>query len=85
MVRSKRESISIRVSKDVHKILEKDRDHFQNSIGGGIWSIADVVEKYQKDRDIYALGVYEEILGIKYINTIHIHCKRKIQEIKEES
>jgi len=45
-VRNEFKRISIR--KDVHERLIKDRDHFQEVIGGGRWSISDTIREYFK-------------------------------------
>ena len=47
-MRSKKETISIRIDKDVYDDIKKDRDHFQESVGGGDWSIADAVSERNK-------------------------------------
>jgi len=38
----------ISVSKEVHERLLEDRDHFQEVIGGGTWSISDTITEYFK-------------------------------------
>ena len=47
-MRSKKETISIRIDKDVYDRLKKDRDEFQKVIGGGDWSISDTISEYFK-------------------------------------
>ncbi len=38
----------ISVTEEVYKRLIKDRDHFQEVIGGGKWSISDTITEYLK-------------------------------------
>ena len=47
-MRTKKKSKMIAVTKEVHKRLVEDRDHFQKLIGGGKWSLSDTIEEYIK-------------------------------------
>lgn len=40
---------SVRVDLDVHTRLVKDRFFFEGVIGGGKWSLSDVIRNYQKE------------------------------------
>ncbi len=42
----------IAISKDLHKRILEDRDHFQKTIGGGQWSINDTLNEYIKILDV---------------------------------
>lgn len=42
-MRKKKEYAKISVSKELHIRLKKDRDNFQETIGGGSWSIDDAI------------------------------------------
>ena len=42
----KKEFKSIKVSRAVYDRLIKDRDEFQEKIGGGNWSISDTISEY---------------------------------------
>lgn len=42
------EFIKMSVTKEAHEKLKEDRDHFQKIIGGGKWSLSDVIIEYQK-------------------------------------
>jgi predicted CopG family antitoxin len=43
----------ISVTDEIHKRLLEDRDHFQEVIGGGKWSISDTIEEYLKILNTY--------------------------------
>ena len=47
-MRTKKQYVRIAVTKETHKRLVEDRDHFQESIGGGKWSLSDTIEEYFK-------------------------------------
>ena len=47
-MRSKKEFKRISVDKELHERLIQDRDHFENVIGGGRWSISDTIREYLK-------------------------------------
>jgi hypothetical protein len=38
----------ISVTEDTYDRIVKDRKHFQETIGGGIWSISDTIDEYIK-------------------------------------
>jgi len=38
----------IAVTEELHKRLVEDRDHFQEVIGGGRWSLSDTIKEYIK-------------------------------------
>lgn len=40
--------VRISVTEELHKRLKEDRDHFQEVIGGGKWSISDTITEYYK-------------------------------------
>ncbi len=42
----------IAVSKEVYNRIIKDRKQFQELIGGGTWSISDVLQEYMKIIDM---------------------------------
>lgn len=42
------ETTTIKVSKEVHARLMKDKNHFQKTIGGGKWSLNDTIIEYLK-------------------------------------
>ncbi len=42
----------IAVSKSIYNRIIKDRKHFQKLIGGGTWSISDVLKEYYKIMDL---------------------------------
>ena len=48
IMRTKQEFKRISVTKQIHDKLLKDRTHYQNTMGGGRWSLSDVVEEYLK-------------------------------------
>ena len=47
-MRTKTKRKPVQVDVDVHKKLTKDREEFQGLIGGGTWSLSDVIREYQK-------------------------------------
>ncbi len=47
-MRTKNKLVMVGVTKEVHKRLVQDRDHFQESIGGGKWSLSDTIKEYYK-------------------------------------
>jgi len=47
-MRTKKEFIRISVNKDVYNRIKDDKKHFQESIGGGKWSISDTITEYFK-------------------------------------
>lgn len=47
-MRTKKKLVRIAVTEKVHKRLVEDRDHFQEIIGGGKWSLSDTIEEYFK-------------------------------------
>ncbi len=47
-MRTKKEYVRVALEKEVHKRLVEDRDHFQETIGGGKWSLSDTLEEYFK-------------------------------------
>lgn len=51
-MRQRKHFISIKVSEEVYNRLLEDRSHFQETIGGGKWSISDTITEYLKLLDI---------------------------------
>lgn len=47
-MRTKTTYRKISVTKEIHEMLKNDRDKYQQEIGGGIWSISDVIKKYKE-------------------------------------
>ncbi len=47
-MRTKNKSKMIAVTEELHKRLVEDRDHFQETIGGGRWSLSDTITEYLK-------------------------------------
>ncbi len=47
-MRTKKKSKMIAVSEETYKRLVQDRGHFQETIGGGKWSLSDTIEEYIK-------------------------------------
>lgn len=43
----------ISVDEEIYKELIKDRDHFQEVIGGGKWSISDTLREWKKILNTY--------------------------------
>lgn len=43
--------IKISVTKETHEMLKEDRKKFQELIGGGKWSLSDVIIQYKKILD----------------------------------
>ena len=52
-MRKKYETKMIRVSKETHKMLTADKNNFEKSIGGGIWSFDDTIREYRKIIEVY--------------------------------
>lgn len=50
-MRKKKDWITVMVSKETKKRLEKDRQHFQKVIGDGMWSLDDTLKEYHKRLD----------------------------------
>lgn len=55
-MRTQKEFITIGIPKELHNRLLKDRDHFQEVIGGGKWSIADTINEIIKIADSIKKG-----------------------------
>lgn len=55
-MRMKKETKNIVVSTENHTRLTKDKEHFQKVIGGGTWSINDVITEYYKIMKNYDKG-----------------------------
>ena len=47
-MRTKNKLVMVGVTKETHKRLVEDRDHFQEVIGGGKWSLSDTIDEYIK-------------------------------------
>jgi len=47
-MRTKKDYVSISITRDLHKILLMDRGEFEKLIGGGKWSISDTIKEYHK-------------------------------------
>ena len=47
-MRDKKFYTSVKLEDSVHKRLKEDKKHFQDTIGGGTWSLNDTVREYQK-------------------------------------
>ena len=47
-MRTKKKYVRVALTETVHKRLVEDRDHFQEKIGGGKWSLSDTIEEYFK-------------------------------------
>jgi len=47
-MRTKTEFIRISVTKEVYDRIQKDKKHFQETIGGGKWSLSDTITEYFK-------------------------------------
>ena len=50
-MRTKKEHKPISVEKSVYERLEKDKNHFQKIINGGVWSFNDTIKEYHKILD----------------------------------
>ncbi len=47
-MRKQTKLVRIAVTEEVHKRLTEDKEHFQEVIGGGKWSLSDTISEYFK-------------------------------------
>lgn len=47
-MRIKNNYTSMSVTREIHERIKKDRDYFQETIGGGKWSLSDTITEYLK-------------------------------------
>jgi len=47
-MRNQKTTTTIALDIDVYSRLAQDKEHFQEIIGGGIWSMSDAVREYQR-------------------------------------
>ena len=47
-MRIKKNTVAIRIDQELKEVIEKDRDHFQEVIGSGKWSLNDTLWEWKK-------------------------------------
>ena len=47
-MRTTTQFVRMSITKEAHDMIKEDRKHFQEVIGGGKWSLSDVIIEYKK-------------------------------------